>query len=313
MAGMPSECGNLTIVSAVPCSTRVIAGVAKEGLWASDDGGASWARLGQGAGSASIVNRPSAVIYDPLDPARLWVSGIYNGNGVHRSDDGGETFAALGDIGHNDLVAVDFADPARATLLAGGHEQKQTLYRSSDGGQTWSNDGASIPAEAHFSSLPVILDAQRWLLGTCGWGDGTCGIWRTIDAGESWSMASDAAPQSTPLRAKGGKLYWSLSGGGLTRSDDDGETWSESGAGGLGGAPPIELPDGRIVVVGNERLMISADGGDTFTPLGEPLPFAPAGVAYSSVQKRFFVWHWDCGEVVLSDAIASAGFDWQLP
>ena len=126
-------------------------------------------------------------------------------------------------------------------------------------------------------------------------------------------MVSDAPAQSTPLRAKGGKLYWSLSGGGLTRSDDDGATWSESGADGLGGASPIELPDGRIVVVGNERLMISADGGDTFTPVGEPLPFAPAGVVYSSVQKRFFVWHWDCGDVVLSDAIASAGFDWQLP
>ena len=49
---MSSECGNLGLVSADPCSSMVIAGVAAAGLWASENGGQTWSKLGSGAGSA---------------------------------------------------------------------------------------------------------------------------------------------------------------------------------------------------------------------------------------------------------------------
>jgi hypothetical protein len=47
----------------------------------------------------------------------------------------------------------------------------------------------------------------------------------------------------------------------------------------------------------------------TWTPVGEPLPFKPAGVTFSASTKTMYVWQWDCGNVVLPNAIASAGFD----
>ena len=66
LAGMPSECGNLCLLSVVPGEDKIIAGVAKRGLWQTVDGGSDWKAMGQGAASDSIVNRPSRI--DPRHP-----------------------------------------------------------------------------------------------------------------------------------------------------------------------------------------------------------------------------------------------------
>src|SRR5262249_47455924 len=78
LAGMESECGNLSFLSAHPAIDMLIAGVAKKGLWASTDGAASWHAIGTGAGSASITNRTSGIVYDPANKDAFWESGIYN-------------------------------------------------------------------------------------------------------------------------------------------------------------------------------------------------------------------------------------------
>src|SRR5262245_29119963 len=55
LAGLPSECGNLQSMSARPDRSGIIAGVSLQGLWSSEDGGATWSQLGQGAGSDEIT------------------------------------------------------------------------------------------------------------------------------------------------------------------------------------------------------------------------------------------------------------------
>src|SRR6185436_21085969 len=85
LADMPSECGNLCLLSPVPGQDKIIAGIAKRGLWQTSDGGATWVALGQDTGSDSIINRPSEIVYDPKDANRFWESGIYNGPGVYHS------------------------------------------------------------------------------------------------------------------------------------------------------------------------------------------------------------------------------------
>src|SRR5438876_11715599 len=78
LANLPSECGNLCLLSVVPGQDRIIAGIAKQGLWESRDGGMVWTRLGQGTGSDTVVNRPSRIVYDPANADIFWESGIYN-------------------------------------------------------------------------------------------------------------------------------------------------------------------------------------------------------------------------------------------
>jgi hypothetical protein len=312
LAGMPSECGNLTLVSAKPKSTMVIAGVARHGLYVTVDGGGTWTALGSGTGSAMIINRPSSVVYDPAHADVFWESGIYNGGGVYRTTDNGVTFQQLGAITHIDLVSVDFSDPQRKTLVAGGHEQKQTLHRSTDGGGTWTNVGTNLPAGSHFSSAPLVIDGQTHLVGCCGWGSGTCGIWRSSNGGTSWTQASTVNAVNAPLWAANGTMYWSLIyNGGMAKSTDQGQQWMTAVQGTVNSGQPIELPDARLVSVGSNHLMISSDAA-AWTPIGDPLPFTPAGAVYSAQTKTFFIWHNDCGNAVLADAIMSAGFDYQV-
>lgn len=316
LADMPSECGNTPLVSAKPDEDLVIAGVALHGLFASTDGGASWHPLGTGAGSDVITNRPSAIVYDPVHPDVFWESGIYNGGGVYRTDDDGVTFHRLGDIGHDDLVAIDTSDPERRTLLAGGHEQSQTLYRSTDGGATFTNIGAHLPAGSAFSSYPLVLGPSVFLLGCSGWGDGTPGVFRSEDGGATFQVVSTEAANNTPLRAYDGTIYWPLLwGSGMIRSEDDGVTWERIVDGGVvTSAAPIELPDGRIATLSGSAVVVSQDRGATWVPVTAPLPYGDAvGVTYSPAQRAFFLWHFSCGDRVLPDAIMRHDFDWAAP
>jgi photosystem II stability/assembly factor-like uncharacterized protein len=313
LANMQSECGNLTMLSAKPGAKTVFAGVAKHGLFASEDGGKSWQPTGTGAGSAMITNRPSSVVYDPQHPEVFWESGIYNGGGVYRSDDAGKTFVQLGNAAHNDLVTVDFTDPMRQTLLAGSHETKRKLLLSKNGGQAWMDIGMNLPADSHFSSAPLIIDTRTFLLGACGYGMGACGVYRSTDGGTTWMRTTDLATTGEPLVASSGAIYWTLIyDSGLARSTDKGQTWMKI-QNSFVQVKPVELPGGKLAGVIGDHLQVSTDGGMTWKPIGDKVPWKPQSLAYSAALKTFFISHWDCNNVVLSDAIMSAGYDYALP
>jgi photosystem II stability/assembly factor-like uncharacterized protein len=293
LANMASECGNLTMLSPVPRSDTIIAGVALKGLWANSRGSA-WVHLG-GVESDDITNRPSWIVYDPLNRSTFWESGSYNGGGVYQTTDAGNTFRRLGSISRIEYVSVDFRDVDRQTLLAGGHEQSQTVYRSTDGGRTWENIGLNLPANVGFSVDPLIINSITYVVNNAQ------GVYRTSNGGNSWQRTSIQGPSGPPLVTSNGTIYWPANGG-LLKSTDSGSTWTQVGSD-IRSVHPIELPDGRLVSVGANNLVISADGGSTWSPFGATLPFTPAGLIYSPGRRAFFVWHSDCGGVVLSDAV----------
>ena len=307
LAGMASECGNMTYVSSKPSEDLMIAGVAQQGLWGSSDGGTSWHRLGTGAGSATIVNRTGSIVYDPAHSNVFWESGIYNSNGVYRSDNDGTTFFALGTISHVDSVSVDFSDPNRQTLLAGVHERSRTVYRSQDGGKTWANLGTNLPAGTAFSSYPLAINAKTFFAGcNPSWAGGTGGIFQSNDSGSTWYYASNRGGGAQPLVASDGSVYWPDGNGSMVRGTGQGSSWiwtQVAGSGALMNVHPIELPDGRIASLGNQHVVISSDHGRSWQPIGPQLPFTPVGLAYSDFDKAFYVWQFDCGKKVLPNAI----------
>jgi photosystem II stability/assembly factor-like uncharacterized protein len=306
LANMQSECGNLTLLSPVPHSNTLIAGVAKQGLWATSDGGASWQALGMGKGSARITNRPSWISYDPLNPAHFYESGTYNESGIFDTTDGGTTFAQLGTVNHNDFVSIDYTDPDRKTLLVGGHEQPRTVWKSTNGGKSWTNVGGDLPG-AGYSNYPLIVDAQTYLVNVGG-SDRGSGIYRTTDAGATWNNLSFPGPNGAPLVTSDGTIYWVV-GDALAKSSDHGATWSSVGGGFMNGLHPIEVTGGRLVTAQSDTLVVSSDGGATWVPFGPKLPYPPGGVVYSENQKALFIWHSDCGTQVLPDAIQKLSFD----
>jgi hypothetical protein len=300
LAGMSSECGNLTMLSAIPGQDAVIAGVAQRGLWRTTDGGASWTALGTGQGSAVITNRPSSIVYDPNGASTFWESGIYNSGGVYRTNDAGTTFQRLGSITHIDQVSVDFTDPNRQTLVAGGHEAAQTVYRSTDGGSNWTNIGVNLPAGTGFSSNPIVLGPNTYLVNTnTSWGGGSPGIYRTTNGGSSWIKVSALGPSGQAVVTPSG-IYWRV-GASLAVSADQGLTWSSVGSG--LSVDPTLLPDGRLLAATTSHVVVSADGGSSWTIVGPTEPYAPAGAIYLPARHAVFVSLWDCGSVVLPNAI----------
>ena len=305
LADMPSECGNMCLLSVVPGQDRVIAGIAQRGLWQTTDGGATWTLLGQGTDSDAIINRPSEIVYDPKNANVFWESGIYNSSGVYHTTNAGQTFQHLGKAKHNDAVCVDFSDPQRRTLLAGGHEQSRTVWKSIDGGQNWTNIGAMLPEGTKHSSNPLLIDANTYLVNASGWGKGTGGVYRTTNGGATWTQASALEANGTPLRATDGSIYWPVAyDRGLLRSTNQGQTWKQvCGSGVLKGSRIIELPDGKLAMNGGKNIKVSADQGTTWTPVCEPVPGSPAGLIYAPARQSFFIWYWDCKDKVLTNAV----------
>ncbi|MGA2864478.1 MAG: hypothetical protein ABSF95_08310 [Verrucomicrobiota bacterium] len=302
---MPSECGNLCLLSVVPGKDEIIAGIAQKGLWATSDGGMNWTPLGQGGGSDLIVNRPSWIVYDPANSDVFWESGIYNSFGVYQTTDGGQTFHHLGKITHNDYLSIDFSDPQRLTLLAGGHEQSRTVWKSVDGGRNWANVGTNLPAGTKFSSNPLLASASTYLVNASGYGVGTGGVYRTTDGGTTWTSVCTLEANGIPLAASDGTIYWELIyDRGVIRSADQGQAWVQAcGFGAIKGAHVIELPDGRLAAVGANCIKVSSDKGSSWAQVAEPTPIQAAGVVYSPERQAFFVWQWDCGNKVLPNAI----------
>jgi photosystem II stability/assembly factor-like uncharacterized protein len=174
------------------------------------------------------------------------------------------------------------------------------VYLSTNGGQSWTNIGASLPADTGYSSNPLVVNAVTYLVNTSG-GGGSSGIYRTTNGGISWRQVSALGPSGPPLVASDGTIYWPANNS-LLRSINSGATWTQVGSS-IQPVHPIELSDRRLVSVGANNLIISADAGSTWSPFGAELPFKPEGVIYSPNRRAFFIWHWDCGRVVLPDAV----------
>lgn len=288
--------GGVTTMTAVPQSDTIIAGVSEAGLWSSSDGGNTWQRLGT-KDKLPIANHPYQIVFDPKNPAIFWETGN-TGPGLFRTDDGGVSFHRLGNIENVDGIGIDFTDDQRKTIVVGIHDQPCSIQRSSDGGQTWKLVGDKLPQKTNISNNVVVFDSKTFIVNAAGWKrDGSqvgaqllaYGIYRTQDAGASFTKVSDAGPSGPALLASSGAIYWqTLWNNGLIKSTDQGRTWQP-----LAGAVkvnPIELPDGKLLAAVDSQLHLSTDGGQTWKQFGEPVPFEPSGLTYCAKTRSLYAW-----------------------
>jgi photosystem II stability/assembly factor-like uncharacterized protein len=154
--------------------TIVLAGDREEGLYRSVDGGNAWALVDAAAGLTDPHVR--ALAFAPAAPDTVYAGA---GPSVFVSANAGVTWSLASTLSST-VQALD-VHPVTPTILYAG-TFADGLFRSTDGGASWTPMKGSIPAYAWVTSLaihpltPTIVYAGTW--------DGE--VHRTLDGGTTW-------------------------------------------------------------------------------------------------------------------------------
>jgi hypothetical protein len=279
-------------------------------LYVTKDDGASWTALASSTTDGKAFNALTLkIIFDPADTTdnTFWAAGIYGDSGVYYTEDGGMTVKSTC-FTHSQTVAVDLVDPEHKTILATDHGGGFAI--STDGGVTCTNMLDKLQAEdggITRAQVPYIIDSNTFLVATGGFG-GTDGIWRSTDAGQTWSNVSDQSASQNLIVGPDGAFYYGLIWNrGLLRSDDEGASWNSTiGYGtlesGIESVTGTFIGDGRYVNVkmlttsGNQQLAVSSDYS-AFTDFLAPFPAdhmdwpdQSVGVVYSKPANKLYTY-----------------------
>jgi photosystem II stability/assembly factor-like uncharacterized protein len=237
------------------------------GLFASDDGGASWYSATEKGVPRRWVNTTYWLVFDPAVRGRLWAAmtgthdlprakmwrrsspSNYQG-GVVRSDDGGRTWAAqtggLPPTAATHILLDARSSPQARVLYVAGFGRG--VYRSRDGGQNWEPRNNGLPAHEPMAwrlaqdrngVLYVVL-ARRSEDGSIG-NDRDGALYRSKNSGDSWEKVALPAGVNGPnglaidpqdpnrlyLAAWRRRTEDPQAGGGIYLSTDAGATWKQ--------------------------------------------------------------------------------------
>jgi photosystem II stability/assembly factor-like uncharacterized protein len=128
---------NVTSIHVDPFEPDTVYAATLSGLFKSNDGAASWDRIGQSLQDQMIISMI-------LDRSKRGVIYITGRDGVHRSRDGGANWKTL-NKGFASTNIRSIAQSATNPDLFYAGTNGSGLYRSQDAGETWE----SMPAVTH--------------------------------------------------------------------------------------------------------------------------------------------------------------------
>ncbi len=239
-------------------------GAGNGGVSRTMDGGATWVAAPVETGPASDVVYGLAI--DPKTPSTLYAAVYFSG--MYKSVDSGASWNPAGTLPYPAAVAVDARNPALVYASAGTDfpqpASSGSIYRSQDGGQSWTAINNGLQANFYANILiadpatPARVYAAKSFYGG--------GIYRSDDFGNSWTAIGTGLPDQVlkvlaidPSHPS--TLYAGPSSGGLYRSLDAGATWKM--------APGFGLPVvGSIAIdpTNSSRIYVGAqiEPGDAF-------------------------------------------------
>jgi hypothetical protein len=150
----------------------------------STDGGATW------AGISATTNGPwvTPLVMNPSNSSIIY-AGYYD---IYKSTNGGSSWTNLGYDGSSAL-AIGTSNSNRLYAATGS-----TLYMTSDGGTTWSNVSAGLPA-VNISFITINPDNSfEVYVSLSGYTAGQK-VYRSLDAGSTWTNISGTLPNVPAL------------------------------------------------------------------------------------------------------------------
>lgn len=241
-------------------------GAASGGVWKTTDGGTNWRSLFddqivQSIGSIAVARSDKNVVWVGTGEGKIR-SHISVGQGVYKSTDAGETWTLTGleKTARIPRIVVHPQDPNTVLACALGHaygpQQERGVYRTTDGGATWTrvlfvDENTGCSDIAMDPSNPRVLFAGMWQLeihtyGRTSGGPGS-GLFVSRDGGTTWTRLKGnglptkpvgkvavAIAHSNPQRVyamieTGDGIPWNgepTENGQLWRSEDGGRQWS---------------------------------------------------------------------------------------
>jgi len=264
------------------------------GIYKSTDAGKTWTHLGLTDGQQI----PSLAV-DPRDPNKVFAAvlghpyGPSDERGIYRTTDGGQTWQRVisrdENTGGSD-VEIDPSNPdvvyasmweAREGPWEDNNEFNGTnggLFKSSDGGSTWHALTNGLPKDLAQIYVAIAPSDSQRLYATLSTASGKLNVYRSDDAGESWSqITTDPRPAG---RIGGGDLsipkvdpknpdIVTVVSTVTMRSTDGGKTWY-----GFRGAPGgddyqnlwINPNDGNIIlIVSDQGAIVTVNGGQSWS------------------------------------------------
>jgi BNR/Asp-box repeat len=253
------------------------------GVLKSTDAGKTWTYIGLEA-----TRQIGGIAVDPTNPNRVYVAAlghVYDANpdrGLYRSTDGGATWKkVLYKIGDPENVgAIDVAiDPKTPRVLyaslwatrrppwsvyAPSYMPGSGLYKSSDGGDTWTQLTLGLPADQFVGKIGIAISPSS-----------PKRVWAIVDdIGASVVPGRGRGGAGGGGAASGGRGERRNPGGGVYISDDAGASWrlvnSETRLWGRGwyfGGITVDPTNPDKAYVMNTVVYMTADGGKTFVPI----------------------------------------------
>jgi len=299
----PYRGGRANAISGVVGNDRIYyAGYTGGGVWKTINAGANWYNVSDGYFSVGSIGDIAVSASDPnvvfVGSGEHAVRGVMTsyGDGVYKSTDAGQSWVNVGlkNTRHIANVIIHPEDYNTVYVAAQGAvhgpSEDRGVYKSTDGGETWSkmlyvDENTGVSSLVMDKNNPRILYAATWQHRRYPWmvesgGPGSA-IYKSEDGGETWSKMTNGLPDMmgkiglSVSAANSNKVFAIVesekSVSGLYRSDDGGKHWK------LYSTNPsitsrswyyMEVfadPNNEdVVYVLNAPLMRSIDGGKSF-------------------------------------------------
>ncbi|HTC30870.1 MAG TPA: hypothetical protein VK702_09060, partial [Candidatus Acidoferrum sp.] len=295
--------GRIDTVSGVPMDPTTYYAGGLGGLFKTADGGVTWKSVFNNQPVSSV----NAIAVAPSAPTTLYIgtgeanlrNDVLFGDGVWRSNDAGTSWThnGLDAVGSIAAIAIDPTNAQRVFVAALGDvygaSQDRGIYRTTDGGSTWSK---VLYTDEHTGGSSIAIDpsnSQHILAGMWeGWrtpyhltsGGPNDGVYDSTDGGEHWTrlqghglpsgVMGRIAVAFAPSEPKRVYALIESAQGTLWRSDDGGASWvMVSDSHGIDQRPfyftslTVDPKNADTIYFMSVQMWRSTDGGKTAKPM----------------------------------------------
>ena len=213
----PWRGGRVTAVHGVPGDDQVYyMGAAGGGVWKTTNAGQTWDNISDGQipvgtiGAIGVAPSDPNVVYVGTGEAPIRGVTTAQGEGLWKSTDAGQTFSFVGlpDAGQIAKIQIHPTNPDLAYVAAQGQiwapNRERGVYRTTDGGESWElilevNPDTGATDITMDPTNPRILYAGMWHHGRKPWfiksgGEGG-GIYKSVDGGDTWTQLGGGLPE----------------------------------------------------------------------------------------------------------------------